>query len=119
MNALMAGHDRETLADVWDDIVRRSSRRVLVACSVVGGAGLVALTVVDSFRIVALLAVVVGALGVEGLARQGVASTSPERRPALDLLVPAMRGIAIVAAIIAGLLLLGAIFGGSIEVMRR
>ena len=119
MNALTTGHDRETLAETWNNVGRRASRRTLVACAVAGAIGLSLLIVADSFRIVALLAIVAGAFGLEELLRRRAEDGLARDAHVLGRLTVTLRGVAIVAALGAGVLILGVIFGGSVEVMRR
>jgi hypothetical protein len=119
MSAQHLTHDDGTLAESWRSFAEHASTRVQIICLGVGAIGIGSLALFDAFRIPALLSVVAGCFGGFSLARQRMllGGTRPARW--LRVLAAAATTVAALSALAAGLLVLRAIFGGSVEVMRR
>jgi hypothetical protein len=119
MSARHLAHDDETLAEGWRSFADHASVRVQAVCLGIGALGVGSLALLDSFRIPALLSVVAGCFGVFSLARQRTLLAEAKPTRWLRLLGLAASMVAALSALAAGLLVLRAIFGGSLEVMRR
>lgn len=108
-----------TLDDVWSDLAARTSRRVAI---VLAGSGLAAAAWsrwADLSWVLTLSTMVVAAFGCDALLRANqLGDGRPEKRTIRGASAIA-RAVAAVSAAAIGLILLGVIFGGRIEVMRR
>jgi hypothetical protein len=109
----------QTLDALWRATARRTSTRHATACITVGILGMVALPLFDQLRIPGLVGLVVGAFGVYALAVQPDVSGRAFRPRAHRAVAAIAVAIAVVASAAVALLVLAAIFGGNIEVMRR
>jgi hypothetical protein len=109
----------ETLDEVWRLQTQRTSRPTLVVCVLAGVVGLGVLIIFDDFRFASLLLLLAGAFGVDGLAYRANIPLAPLERRRFHLVSVFARALAIGAALLTGLLVLQAIFGDGIEVMRR
>lgn len=118
MSARHLTQDEGTLAEGWRSFADRASGRVQAVCLGVGALGVGSL-LLDALRIPALLGVVAGCFGVFSLARQHALLKGPAAARWLRLVGMAASTVAALSAVAAGLLVLRAIFGGSVEVMRR
>jgi hypothetical protein len=119
MSAQRLTHDEATLAESWESFAQRASARVQAVCLAVGAVGIGSLALLPSVRIPALLSVVVGCFGGFSLARQRMVAAHGRPSYWLRLLGTVASTVAALGAMAAGLLVLRAIFGGSLEVMRR
>jgi hypothetical protein len=109
----------QTLAALWRATAQRTSRRHATACVTFGIFGLAALAFVDQLRIPGLVGIVIGAFGMYAFAVQpslGGHVFRPRTVRATTVVAVAIAAIAAAAVFMLGL---AALFGGSIEVMRR
>jgi hypothetical protein len=111
--------DEGTLAEGWRSFADHASARAQIVCLGFGALGVGSLALLDTFRIPALASVVAGCFGVVSLARQRMLLAGARSARRLRLLGLTASTLAALSALAAGLLVLRAIFGGSIEVMRR
>ena len=108
----------QTLAALWRAHARCISGRTIAQCVVLGTLGTITPVSLGRGTFVALMSIV-AAFGSYAAAVQpsfGGRWLQPRRQRIAGV---AASAIAVLAALTAGLLVLGAIFGGSIEVMRR
>lgn len=109
----------QTLATLWRRHASRVSERTIVTCLALGTLGTIVPLFFPGWAIVSSVSLIVVAFGVYA------ATAHPNlggRRlgPGAQRIVGAVAStIAAMSGLVAGLLLLGAVFGGSIEVMRR
>jgi hypothetical protein len=109
----------QTLAALWRAHARRISGRTIAQCVVLGTLGTIIPISLGRGTFVALMSLIVAAFGSYAAAVQpsfGGRWLQPRGQRITGIAVSA---IAVLAALTAGLLVLDAIFGGSIEVMRR
>ena len=91
----------------------------IIACIVLGFAGAISLFVADRLLPIAAACVVLVAFGVYAAVVQPTLGGA-WLRPSIQRLLAAITAtVAVLAGLATGLLLFAAIFGGSIEVMRR
>ena len=104
---------------VWHAAAQRLSVPGIVVCIVFGLTGAVSLSVADRLWPVVSTCVVLVAFGAYAAVVQPALGGSWLGRSTQRILAIALGAIAAVAGLATGLLMLAAIFGGSIEVMRR
>lgn len=108
----------ETLAAVWRAATQRVTLRVIVLFVGLGSGGAVALVIADRFLPLASMCVVIAAFGGHSAVLHP--SLGRRLRPGTQHFLGVLTGaVAALAGVVAGLLVLAAVFGGSIEVMRR
>jgi hypothetical protein len=109
----------ETLAAVWRAATQRVTLRVIVLFVGLGSGGAVALVIADRFLALASMCVVIAAFGGHSAVLHP--SLGGRRlRPGTQRFLGVLTGaVAALAGVVAGLLVLAAVFSGSIEVMRR
>jgi hypothetical protein len=109
----------QTLASLWRAYARRIDPRATIHCITLGMLGVVVPVVLQRAMIVALPSLIVLAFGAYAAVVQPALGGRWLRPRAQRVVGTAVAALAALAGIAAGLLVLGAIFGGSIEVMRR
>ena len=108
-----------TLDQAWRAAADRLPVGAIIACTVIGLAGAVSLFVANRFRPIGSACVVVVAFGVYAAIVQPHLGGALLGKRTQRFLATVTATVAAVAGIATGLLLLAAVFGGSIEVMRR
>jgi|KBSSwiStaDraftv2_1062776.scaffolds.fasta_scaffold11871_2 hypothetical protein len=107
------------LDTVWRAAAQRVPVPGVIACIACGLAGAISLAVADHLRPIAAACVILAAFGAyAAVVQRGIGGTwlGPS---AQRVLATVFATVAVLAGLATGLLLLAAIFGGSIEVMRR
>jgi hypothetical protein len=108
-----------TLDKAWRAAADRLPVSAIIACVVVGLAGGISLIVADRLRPIAAACVVLVTFGVYAAIVQPTLGGTWLDQKTQRFLATLAATIAALAGLATGLLLLAAIFGGSIEVMRR
>jgi hypothetical protein len=114
-----ASAPEQTLALVWRAQARHVGTRTIAQCVAFGAVGVIIPIVLGHATFIALVSLIVAAFGLyAAVVRPSLGGRwLPPRAQHITSIV--VSAIAALAAVAAALLVLGAIFGGSIEVMRR
>jgi hypothetical protein len=112
-------HVDQTLASLWRSHARRADRRIVTQCIAFGTFGTIVSLYLGRLTFLAMVSLVVASFGsYAAVVQPGLVGRRLSRQTQRTIAV-LLATVAALAALIAGLLVLEVIFGGSIEVMRR
>jgi hypothetical protein len=111
--------DDQTLAALWQTHARRVGGRTIAQCVALGTLDTIIAVFSGRATFVALMSLIVAAFGLHAAIVQPSLGGRWLQPRAQRIIGTAVTAVAALAGVAAGLLVLGAVFGGSIEVMRR